>query len=299
MNQPKFLTKGDLIGIVSPASYVDEVRIQKGIDAIKQAGFNVKTGKYTFTKHHQFAASDINRAMDLQEMLDDDEVKAIIFARGGYGSLRTNTLLDWNKFRKYPKWLVGFSDITVFHSTLQKENICSIHGPMPGNYKSGEINALSFLKLIDTLKGETLTYEFASSEENKIGIAEGEIIGGNLSILLSLRGTPYDTNWDDKILFIEDLDEPLYHIDRMLTNLKVGGKLERLKGIIVGSFTDMHDRKPGFGMNYREIILDAVKEYNYPVVFDFPAGHITENYPIIFCKEATLISTEEKTSIRI
>ncbi len=299
MIEPKYLTKGDLIGIVSPASFVDETRIRKGIDAIKQAGFEVKIGAYTFSKHHQFAASDENRAADLQKMLDDNEIKAIIFARGGYGSMRTNALLNWNQFNKNPKWLVGFSDITVFHNVLQHQNICSVHSPMPGNYILKDATSQSFQKLIDCLKGKQLRYELKSSIENKTGVAEGKIVGGNLSILYSLRGTPFDINWDNRIVFIEDLDEPLYHIDRIITNLKVGKKLDKLKGIIVGSFTDMRDRKPGFGMNYREIILDAVKDFDYPVVFDFPAGHISENFPIIFGKEAKLTSTTDRSTIQI
>lgn len=299
MIQPKYLTKGDLIGIVSPASFVDETRIRKGIKQIERAGFEVKIGTHTFTKHHQFSASDENRAADLQSMLDDEKIKAIIFARGGYGSLRTNQLINWDQFKKNPKWLVGFSDITVLHCVLQNEKICTIHGPMPGTYILNNETSQSFQKLVSCLKGESLSYAIRSSKENKIGSAEGEIVGGNLSILYSLRGTPFDLNWDDKILFIEDLEEPLYHIDRILTNLKVGKKLNKLKGIIVGSFSNMRDREPGFGMNYREIILDAVKDFNYPVVFDFPAGHIAENFPIILGKKAKIVATNKKSSIQI
>ena len=298
MYQPEYLQKGDTIGIVSPASFVNQELITQGIEQLKQAGFNIKIGEHTFSKHHQFAASDADRAKDLQLMLDDENIKTIIFARGGYGSLRTFALLNWHKFLAKPKWLVGFSDITVFHSALQTANIASIHGPMPGKYLLEGNQSKSFLQLVSALKGKQLNYTFDTSIYNRIGTSEGAISGGNLSVLYSIRGTKIDLNWDNKILFIEDLDEPLYHIDRMMMNLKAGKKLEKLKGIVVGSFTDMRDRNPSFGMNFQEIILDAVKSYDYPVLFDFPAGHIDENYPLIFGRKVKISSDSKQSTIQ-
>ena len=298
MIQPEYLSKGDTIGVMAPASFVNQELILKGIKQLEEAGFKVKIGEFTFNQYHQFAASDAQRAGDLQSMLDDNAIKAIIFARGGYGSLRTYTQLNWSKFLQNPKWLVGFSDITIFHSALQSKNIASIHGPMPGKYINNNNVAKSFEQLVSTLKGTPLKYEFETSIYNKLGAAKGILVGGNLSVLYSIRGTAIDLDWNDKILFIEDLDEPLYHIDRMIMNLKVGNKLDKLKGIVVGAFTDMRDRNPSFGMNYQEIILDAVKDYNFPVIFDFPAGHIDENFPIILGREISIASKSTNSNIQ-
>jgi muramoyltetrapeptide carboxypeptidase len=283
--QPDFLKKGDTIGIVACARKISAEELQPAIDILKSWGLNVKTGKNVFNVNNQFSGTDEERAEDLQTMLNDSSIKAIISARGGYGTVRIIDKIDFTLFKKAPKWVVGYSDITVLHSHIHNLGIQTLHATMPINFMVDKEATESLRK---ALFGETIEYTTASHILNRKGTAEGMIVGGNLSLLYALSGSSSDIDTKGKILFIEDLDEYLYHIDRMMMNLKRSGKLSDLAGLIVGGMTDMKDNTVPFGKTAEEIILDAVKEYNYPVCFNFPAGHVDRNMALIFGKKATL-----------
>ncbi|KOH44387.1 S66 peptidase family protein [Sunxiuqinia dokdonensis] len=281
MLKPELLKQGDRIRVISPAGKVEKEKISAGMKLFEQAGFEVVWGDHTFDSHYQFAASDANRLLDLQQALDDSECKAIVCARGGYGAIRLVDQLDFSGFRRQPKWVVGFSDITVLHARIQHEGFCSIHGAMPGFYWKDQLPTESFSELLKTLAGESRPVKVPPHEFNRPGQITGKLVGGNLSIVYSLMGTPLEPKLDGNILFIEDLAEYLYHLDRMMHSLKLTGKLKSLKGLLVGGFTDMKDNEAPFGQTAPEIIRDVVREYSFPVCFDFPAGHIDRNLPLI------------------
>ena len=282
---PPFLKSGDRIRIVSPAGKVSAEKVIPGIELLRNEGFEVLIGEHVFGESFQFAGTDLQRAADFQEALNDPETKAIICARGGYGSIRMMEYLDFSNLLQKPKWLIGFSDVTVLHSVFTKLGIASVHGAMPGFYLHEGRASDSFLRLIETLKGNPLNYHFETSPLNRNGQAKAELVGGNLSLLYSLNGTPYDLQTEGKILFIEDLSEYLYHLDRMMMSFRLSGKLENLAGIVAGSFTEMKDNEKPFGKSVEEIILDAVRDYNFPVCFNFPAGHIDNNMPLVLGAE--------------
>lgn len=278
MTIPTSLSSGDKVGIVATARKVSIEESNPAIYILDSWGFKPIIGKTIGKAENQFAGNDLDRIQDLQQMLDDPDIKAIICARGGYGTVRIIDQLDFNNFIKHPKWICGFSDVTVLHSHINMNfNTATIHSPMCFNFP----NAIELNTLKKALFGEELSYHIPPRSLNKKGNAEGELTGGNLSILYSLIGSQSDINTEGKILFIEDLDEYLYHIDRMMMNLKRSGKLHNLKGLIVGGMTDMKDNQVPFGKTAEEIILDAVKEYNYPVCFGFPAGHMENNSALI------------------
>jgi len=244
---PQSIKPGQKIGIVSTASKIDKEIVFSAVELLESMGYQTEIGTHALSQFHQFAATDEERASDLQSMLDNPEIKAIICSRGGYGSLRTLELIDWTNFIKHPKWIVGFSDVTVLHSKLNLLGISSIHGVMPKYFYDDEVTSQSFNYLLDSLTGKPIEYQIPTNSLNRNGETTGELVGGNLSMLYSLRGTPYDIDTAGKILFIEDLDEYLYHVDRMMMNLKVGEKLSKLAGLIVGSFTCMKDNDTPFG----------------------------------------------------
>lgn len=292
MQQPPFLKKGDKVGIVAPARKILLEEIQPAIDILKSWGLEVVLGKNLFHQDNQFSGTDEERAADLQSMLDDANIKAIISARGGYGALRIVDSLDFKKFKKHPKWLVGYSDITVLHSHINGLGVQTLHATMPINFTK---NKQATETLHKALFGKKVNYKIVVHQLNKKNngvktsvILEGELVGGNLSLLYALAGSKSDIDIKGKILFIEDLDEYLYHVDRMMLQLKRSGKLKKLKALVVGGMTDMKDNTIPFGKTAEEIILDTVKEYNYPVVFGFPAGHIDENFALYFGKKAKL-----------
>jgi len=272
---PPYLVKGDKIGLISTARKISIEELQSSIASIQSWGLEVVFGKNLFNSHHQFSGCDEERASDLQRMLDDEDIKAILCVRGGYGTVRIIDKIDFSSFQKKPKWLAGFSDITVLHSQIHKLNIASLHSTMPVSFSSNTTAAIESLK--NALFGNNISIETDSHPLNRNGQAKGQIVGGNLSILYSLLGSASDICTNNKLLFIEDLDEYLYHIDRIMQNLKRNGKLSKLKGLIVGGMTKMNDNTIPFGKNAEEIIIDAVSEYNYPVCFGFPAGHISDN----------------------
>lgn len=296
MQQPPFLKRGDRIRIVSPSGRISPEKVLPAVENLQKEGFDVIVGTHAFDTFYQFAGTDENRLHDLQEALDDPECKAVICARGGYGAIRIADRLNLESFRKTPKWLVGFSDVTVLHSILQREHFSSIHGPMPGFYIKDEKLSASYIQLLQTLRGIIPSYSFFSHANNRNGMAQGELCGGNLSIIYSLLGTPWQLNTKGKILFIEDLSEYLYHLDRMMNALKLSGSLNELSALLVGSFTEMKDNNSPFGQEVEEIILNTVKDYDYPVFFDFPSGHIDENMPLVLGQQYK-ISTEDKSVI--
>lgn len=296
MSKAVYLEKGDKIGIVASARKLKQSEIAKGIECFKEWGLEVILGKQLFAESNQFAGMDDERAGDLQEMLDDPDIKAIVFARGGYGSVRIVDKINWNSFVQQPKWLIGFSDITVFHSHIhQNFGIETLHAIMPLNFETATEEAISSLQ--SALFGKSLKYKIAAHKFNREGTANAKIIGGNLSILYNLSATNSDIDTTDKILFLEDLDEYLYHIDRMMQNLKRSGKLDKLAGLIVGGMTEMNDNPIPFGMNAYEIIQDAVKAFSYPVCYNFPTGHFPDNRCLILGRKATL-KIGSKVSLR-
>lgn len=291
MIQPGFLKKNDTVAILSTARKISLKEIQPAITLLKEWELNVVVGETIGLKDNQFAGSDIERANDFQNMLDNPKIKAIWCARGGYGTARIIDMLNFSKFKKYPKWIIGYSDVTVLHNHIHNLGFETLHATMPINVIENTQNALSSLKAC--LFESVISYEIPSSKENKFGNASGKLVGGNLSILYSLLGSDSTINTQNKILFIEDLDEYLYHIDRMLINLKRNGYFNNLNGLIVGGMTNMHDNSIAFGKNPKEIILDIVSEYNFPVIFDFPAGHIDDNRALILGRECNLNVTEK------
>ncbi len=286
---PRFIKEGATIGIVAPAGKIDREAVEFSGDFLHKLGYKVVLGENVFSAYHQFAGKDEYRIYDLQHMLNSADVDVIMCARGGYGTNRIINDLDFSHFMQNPKWIVGYSDITVIHSMLQNRlDVASIHGPMPKNFVGKTEEDSDIVNLFNILKGELPTYKVDAHPLNRKGIAEGELIGGNLSILYSLRGTSLDFDPHGKILFIEDVGEKLYHLDRMMMNLKNGGVLKCLRGLVVGRFTEMADSETPFGASSYEIIYDAVKEYNYPVLFNFPAGHVKINQPLVLGKRITL-----------
>ena len=289
MITPEYLKQGDKIAIVSPSRKITAEEVRPAINTFQEWGLEVVAGEYLYSAYHQFAGSDEERLSDLQKMLDDDSVKAIVCSRGGYGTVRIIDEIDFSKLRENPKWIVGYSDITVLHSHIQKHYaIETLHAVMPVNFPAAGKNDLSVASLKKALFGETLEYELSVDSHFRKGMAEGILTGGNLSILHSLTGSDSDIETAGKILFLEDLDEYLYHIDRMMMNLKRSGKLEKLAGMIVGGMSGMHDNEVPFGKTANEIILSAVQEYDYPVCFNFPAGHLNENLAMIFGRKVGL-----------
>jgi muramoyltetrapeptide carboxypeptidase len=289
MIHPSYLKKGDRIAIVSPARSITFDEVHPTIRLFQRQGIEVVLGSYVFAKDNQFAGTDDQRRRDFQQMLDDPNIRAILSSRGGYGSVRIIDRLDFTKFCEHPKWIAGYSDLTVFHAHIhQRFGIETLHCAMPVNIVKDTPDESS-RTMLTALTGGKLTYTFPKTAGSRDGIGEGLLVGGNLSILYSLAGTVSDLRTEGKILFIEDVDEYLYHIDRMMMNLKRTGKLAKLKGLIVGGMSRMNDNVIPFGKNPREIILDAVKEYAYPVCFDFPAGHLDPNLALILGRKIRMI----------
>jgi muramoyltetrapeptide carboxypeptidase len=295
MITPPYLQKGDTVAILATARKHIVKSMQPTIDLLESWGLHVVIGKSVGLEENQLAGTDLERAADLQEQLDNPNIKAIWCARGGYGTVRVVDLVDFTKFRKNPKWLVGFSDVTVLHNHLNTIGYKSIHGIMPISLAKASPAAVETLRM--SLFGESLKYVINPDTMNRLGKANGELVGGNLSILYSLLGSPSAIDCKDKILYIEDLDEYLYHIDRMMMNLKRNGCLESLKGIIVGSMTDMKDNDIPWGKNALEIVQDVTKKYNIPMIFNFPAGHIHDNRALILGNNVTMEVTENFSTV--
>lgn len=276
---PPYLEKGDTIGIVAPAGYMPVEKMQACIEILDHWGYNVEMG---FTTHspslNYFSGTDAERLEDLQRMLDNKKIKAVLCARGGYGVSRIIDNLSFKKFKKNPKWLIGFSDITVLHAHLYTNyKIASLHAPMAAAFNEDGYNNPYIAYLRKALEGKKCSYECDGGPYNQQGVAEGELVGGNLALLSHLIGTPSDLPTKNRILFLEDIGEYLYNVDRMLLQLKRAGKLDKLAGLIIGGFTDNKDTERPFGKSVYEIIHEQVKEYGYPVCFGFPVSHDKEN----------------------
>ena len=295
MKSPRPLKDGDAIRIVSSARKISPEEIQSAIALFEKWGLNVQTGKHLFKAHFQFAGTDIERAEDMQDALNDDEVKAIVFARGGYGSVRIIDQIDYSKFVQNPKWLCGYSDVTAFHNHVHNLGIESLHSSMPINFSGNTNEALESMR--KALFGDSFTIQASTHELNRSGKCSGQVIGGNLSILYSLSGTNSDIETKGKILFIEDLDEYLYHIDRIMQNFKKSGKLENLAGLIVGGMTDMNDNTIPYGKTAPEIISEAVSKFHFPICYDFPAGHQKDNRCLILGRQANFLVDDNGAQI--
>lgn len=279
---PPYLQPGDTIGIVCPAGYMAAERVQVCIDTLQSWGYRVKTGLTVGgSSATYFSGTDEERLNDFQEMLDDDEVKAVLCGRGGYGTGRIIDQIDFKKFKKNPKWVIGYSDITVLHCHLYSNfYISSLHAPMAGAFNDGGSTNEFVLSLKNALEGKKTKYTIPVHEFNRKGEAIGELVGGNLALLSHLVGTDSDIKTRGRILFIEDVGEYLYNVDRMMHQLKRSGKLEKLAGLIVGGFTDSKDTERPFGQTAYEIIRHLVDEYDYPVCYDFPVSHTDRNYAL-------------------
>ena len=296
IKQPAYLKKGDKIAIVCPAKKLPKP-IDGGIEILKSWGLEVIIGETVSAAYHQFAGSDALRTADLQKYLDDTDIKAIIAGRGGYGTIRIIDELDFTAFNAVPKWLIGFSDITVLLShAFAMLNIQSIHAQMPYTFEESTPEALVSLRKV--LFGEAVAYHYESIFANKLGNAEGVLIGGNLTLLLAVEGSISEMDFTDKILFIEDVGEHEYSIDRMMRILKRKGKLSQLKGLIVGAFNEVEKEKIPFGQTPEEVIGDLVKEYNYPVCFNFPTGHINDNRAMVLGKMVSLKIDKHKVQFK-
>ena len=296
MKQIPFLCQGSKIGIVAPARKVVPDEMQYAINWLKEQGFEPIYDERLFAEHHIFAGDDDFRAAVFQEYLDNEQIEAIWFARGGYGSIRIIDQLDFTNFLQHPKWVIGFSDTTVIHGKLNRLGFPCLHASMPFFFANKTQEAKQ--SLLDALLGKPLHYVFPAYELNRIGQMEGEIVGGNLSVLHSMIGSNTFPNVEGKILFIEEVDEYIYHVDRMMHALKRAGKLEHLKGLIVGGLTQIHDNSHPFGMTVEEVIAEAVAGYDYPLCFSFPAGHLDDNRALVLGKEISVEITEKKTSTR-
>jgi len=293
MIRPNYLQKGDTVAIVSTARKVFEKELIPALSILKNWKLNVVLGTSIEAEEHQFAGNDKLRASDFQEMLDNPKIKAIWCARGGYGTIRMLDLLDFSNFKNNPKWIIGYSDVTVLHSHLHQLGFETLHAQMPVSIETKTAACVQSLK--SSLFGKNTNITIPYEVSNVMGNAKGVLVGGNLSMLYSLCGSSSSISTKGKILFIEDLDEYLYHIDRMLQNLKRNGMLDQLEGLIIGGMTKMNDNDIPFGQSAEEIILSICDDYNYPIVFNFPAGHIKDNRALILGRKAELIISKTET----
>lgn len=292
---PASLAKGDTILVIGTARARNKAALAPALKILKSWGLKVITGKHLYQQHHQFAGTDTERAVDLQWAINHPSAKAVLVAGGGYGTLRIIDSVDVKPLLKFPKWFIGYSDTTVLHARLLRAKIACIHGTMAFQFTKNKEATESLHSL---LFGNEVSYKTPKHPLNRTGTASGKLVGGNLSLIYALSGSKDDLSTKNKILFIEDLDEQLYHIDRMMLQLKRSGKLKHLAGLVVGGMTEMKDNAVPFGKTAEEIILDAVKEYSYPVCFNFPAGHIDQNMALCFGKkvEITVLKSGAKLS---
>ena len=296
MVTPSYLSPGDTVGIVSTARKLTKEELSPALDILSGWGLLYKLGQTIGAEADQFAGDDAVRAADFQAMLDDPDIKAIWCARGGYGTVRIIDALDFGEFSKNPKWIVGYSDITVLHSHLNVRGIETLHAQMPLELEKKSPETASSIQ--SALFGNELgTIKTTSHSLNRPGEGSGELVGGNLSVIYSLCGSDSALKTNNNILFLEDLDEYLYHVDRMLKNLKRNGLFEGINGLVVGGMTDMNDNAIPFGKTAEEIVLETVAEYNFPVCFGFPAGHLPDNRAMIFGREVSLEIHESGAAI--
>jgi muramoyltetrapeptide carboxypeptidase len=296
MITPPFLKPGDTVAIVCTARKFSAEEAKPAIELLDSWGLQVRLGNTIGLNNFQLGGTDAERAADFQAMMNDENIKAIWCARGGYGTVRIIDALDFTQFKKHPKWIIGFSDVTVLHSQLHVERVATMHAIMPFTVPKAPEEVKETLR--KALFGESVSYTIPSKAYDVKGTASGELVGGNISILNSLLGSKSSIDTGGKILFIEDLDEYLYHIDRMMYNLKRNGYFEKVKGIVVGSMSDMHDNEIPFGQNEVQIITAIASEYQIPIVFEFPAGHQVDNRALLLGKQVDFEVNEKEVTLK-
>ena len=297
MIQPPFLKPSDTVYITAPAKAIEESSVLAAKKTLEAWGLKVRIAPHCLGRHHYFSGSDEERLADFQDGLDDPSIKAILCARGGYGCVRMVESLNWDAFERHPKWIIGFSDVTVFHQKIHQLGIQSIHAIMPLGFVEGSDAAKESLKKI--LFGEPVMLEAPYLTVNITGKATGKLVGGNMAIVSSLLGTPLSYSFKDNILVLEDIGEHVYKIDRMLYSLKLAGAFSQIKGLVLGGFTDMEDTDVPFGKTIKELILEQVRHLEIPVAFDLPIGHITDNQAFVLGRTASLQVTDTKTALLI
>lgn len=280
MIQPSHLRQGDTIGIVCPSGYIPLEKIQVCIQTLEKWGYKVKLGTTVGAKKDSFSGTDQQRAEDLQTMLDDSSIKAILCARGGYGASRIIDTINFNRFNEQPKWVIGFSDITVLHAAILQQNCMSIHGPMAAAFAKGEAGEPYIQSLKQVLEGQSTSYTIPANSMNSLGVVKAKMVGGNLCMLAHLIGSKNAMDTNGKILFLEDVGEYHYNIDRLLIQCKNAGLFDHLAGLVIGGFTDLKDPSSDFGASAYEIIKEHILGYTYPICFDFPISHGLSNFAI-------------------
>ena len=305
LKTPPYLKKEDVIGITCPAGYITLEEIQPAINKIKEWGFEIRLGNTIGKRDFTYGGTDAERLADFQQMLNDKTVKAIMCARGGYGAIRIIDKIDFSNFPLHPKWIIGFSDITVMHSHINRHyNIATLHSKMCNSFPADwsladQIQKDTIESIRQCLVGEKMQYSTLPNINNKTGSGTGQLIGGNLKTLETLAGSTSDISTKNKILFVEDTGEYMYSIDRMFWNLKRSGKLSGLKGMIIGGFkVKKDDTDEDFGKTLEEVVLEKIKEYNYPVCFDFPVGHQKNNYALKCGVKHTLMVNLDKVVLQ-
>ncbi|MFZ4724225.1 MAG: S66 peptidase family protein [Paludibacter sp.] len=293
---PPFLKPNDQIRIISPSGAIDTVYIDGAKKILESWNLQVTEGAFARSEYGRFAGTKVQRLNDLQLAFDDPEVKAILCSRGGYGVSQIIDKIDFSNFINHPKWLIGFSDITILHNAINNLGVASIHGIMAKHLTELPIDSEQIIAFKKTLLGEQHSYSISNEQFNKPGTATGKLIGGNLSVLMGLRGSQFDSDYKNAILFIEDIGEKPYHIDRMMQNLRFSGALSQLSGLIVGQFSDCEEDQ-SMKQTISEIIVDAVSEYSFPVCFNFPAGHVDYNLPLILGANVKLEVSEKKSQL--
>jgi muramoyltetrapeptide carboxypeptidase len=297
MIQPPFLQPGDTIYITAPAKAIEDSVVLEAKKTLEAWGLIVRVAPHCLGRSAYFSGTDAERLADFQHGLDDPSIKAILCARGGYGCVRIVEELNWTSFQQNPKWIIGFSDVTVFHQKINQLGVESIHGIMPLGFTEGSVAAKETLK--DSLFGTPYILEAPYVSENITGEARGELVGGNMAIVTSLLGTPLSYSFKNNILVLEDIGEHVYKIDRMLYSLRLAGAFNQIKGLILGGFTDMEDTDVPFGKTIKGLVLEQVRDLGIPVAFDLPLGHISDNQALVFGRTAVLKVTETKTTLLI
>ena len=297
MIQPPNIKQGDTIGMVCPAGSIPLEKVQNCIQTLEKWGYKVKLGTTVGAKKDSFSATDAERAQDLQGMLDDENVKVIVCARGGYGMSRIIDDLDFTKFNAHPKWVVGFSDITVLHAAILQQNCMSIHGPMAAAFAKGEAGEPYIQSLKQVLEGQQTSYTIPAHSMNSLGVTKAEMVGGNLCMLAHLIGSKNAIDTNGKILFLEDVGEYHYNIDRLLIQCKNAGLFDNLAGLVIGGFTDLKDPSTDFGASAYEIIKEHILGDTYPICFDFPISHSLANFAIKQGQVYNLAISEQEVSL--
>ncbi len=297
---PPYLKPGDTVGLLAPAGFMPFEKMQTCIETLQNWGYNLSFGNTTHSQsENYFSGTDEERLADLQQMLDDKNIKAILCARGGYGLSRIIDKICFKKFAKNPKWVIGFSDVTVLHAHIfSNYKIASLHAPMAAAFNDDGFNSPSVQSLKTALEGLPSDYEFLGHDYNKKGKVKGQLVGGNLCLLANITGTPSDIDTKKKILFLEDVGEYLYNVDRLFLQLKRSGKFEKLAGLIIGGFTDSKDTERPFGASVYELIYEQVKDFDFPVCFDFPVSHGQENYALKIGVKYTLDVSKERVILK-